>query len=158
MKVSCEHTPLLTTGLTAVPVQPRIPHLANLFPCLIPFHTFLPNFPFQCSFPTPHLPSKFLFFSFTLFIYYHPGPFRPLASPKFLLSPLSGIALQLPSLRCCPWHTGSCHPHRALSCRLAGVFSLLSPLLSHPSITGWLSAMPKQLVAGIAGKSPIKLL
>lgn len=61
MKVSCEHTPLLTTGITAVPVQPRIPHLADLFPRLIPFHTFLPNFsisvlisnsssPFQVSF------------------------------------------------------------------------------------------------------------
>lgn len=98
MKVSCEHTPVLTIGLAAVPVQPRIPHLAYLFPRLIPFHTSLPNFPFQCSFPAPHLPSKFLFSSFTVFPLTNTQvPFNLCPVPNFFSAPCLALLFNIPA-------------------------------------------------------------
>lgn len=129
MKVSCEHTPLLTTGLTAVPVQPRIPHLASLFPCLIPFHTFLPNFPFQCSFPTPHLPSKFLFSSFhsVYLLTITQVPFDLWPVPNFFSAPCLALLFNFPASGAVPGTLGAAIPTGLSPAGLLG-FSLCFPL------------------------------
>lgn len=154
MNVSCEHSPLLTTGLAALAVQLRIPHLVYLFPHLIPFHASLPNFPFQCSFPTPHLPSKFLFFHSVFPLTTTHLPFDLWPVPNFFSAcweepELSGTALQHPSLT----SVGHCELPSPLGSPL-GLLGMIPPLLSYPEITDWLGAMPKQLVVGIAGKAP----
>lgn len=154
MKVPCEHTPLLTTGLTAEPVQPRILHLTYPFPHLIPFHTSLPNFPFQCSFPTPHLPSRFLFPSFTLSFHYLP--------PRTLLTSGQSQISSQPIV----WHCPSTSQRQVLSLP-SPPGSLLQPcwgfLFAFPSAFPPSNYRLAQCHARAAGtgncrESPIKLL
>lgn len=112
MKVPLEQVPPFNHRLHCCPSPPRAPHPVTLLPHLIPFqalpaiqiflfltHSLTHNFSF---------PFQFLsLLSVCLPTQHHPGPFQPLASPKFPLlllqyNSLSNVATCVPTTQSDP--------------------------------------------------------